>query len=264
MEPNYSKIFNKKTMQTVSAFCELNKIDDIDKFIKKCFTDGFNIEKYGLLGETLNEGEKDLKTDEIGEKDLRDSRKTCGIEEKRAGIEVIQEKQAEKEAIQIVEVIKEVEKIVEVEVIKYVDKEIIKEVPVEKVVTKIEYISDKTSEDELFGKIKQLNENIFHLNQELDKERQIFSTKTTEMENIFQNEMSKKDEELDKLRQKLDITVDDDKLKMLSETLLKLRKELSLKDKKIEELESINKQLESIKVSQGAVYLKGSNITQKL
>jgi hypothetical protein len=37
-----------------------------------------------------------------------------------------------------------------------------------------------------------------------------------------------------------------------------------LKDKKIEELEGINKQLESIKVSQGAVYLKGSNITQKL
>ena len=55
-----------------------------------------------------------------------------------------------------------------------------------------------------------------------------------------------------------------DKLKMLSETLLKLRKDLSLKDKRIEELESINKQLESIKVSQGAVYLKGSNITQRL
>ena len=64
--------------------------------------------------------------------------------------------------------------------------------------------------------------------------------------------------------EKLDIPVDDDKLKMLSETLLKLRKDLSLKDKRIEELESINKQLESIKVSQGAVYLKGSNITQRL
>jgi hypothetical protein len=232
--------------------------------MKKCFTDGFNIEKYGLLGETLNEGEKDLKTDEIGEKDLRDSRKTCGIEEKRAGIEVIQEKQAEKEAIQIVEVIKEVEKIVEVEVIKYVDKEIIKEVPVEKVVTKIEYISDKTSEDELFGKIKQLNENIFHLNQELDKERQIFSTKTTEMENIFQNEMSKKDEELDQLRRNLDIKLDENKLKMMGETLQKLKKELSLKDKKIEELESINKQLENVKVNQNATYLNGSNITRRL
>jgi len=236
MEPNYSKIFNKKTIQSVLSFCELNKIDDTDKFFKKCFQSGFNIEKYGFLGNSLNDEEKHLKTDGIGEKHTE--------------IEVIVEKRVEVP----VEVIREVEKIVEV----------IKEVPVEKVVTKIEYISDKTGEDELFGKIQQLNENIFHLNQELGNERQIFSTKTTEMENIFQNEMSKKDEELDKLRQKLDIPVDDEKLKMMGETLQKLRKELSLKDKKIEELEGINKQLESIKVSQGAVYLKGSNITQKL
>ena len=251
-------------MQSVSAFCSSNNIEDIDDFIYRCFKQGFDISKYGLLGKTLNDGEKDLKTDEIGEKNLRDSRKTCGIEEKRAGIEVIREKQEEKEVIQTVEVIKEVEKIVEVEVIKYVDKEIIKEVPIEKVVTKIEYISDKTGEDELFGKIKQLNENIFHLNQELGNERKIFSTKTTEMENIFQNEMSKKDEELDQLRRNLDIKLDENKLKMMGETLQKLRKELSLKDKKIEELESINKQLENVKVNQNATYLNGSNITRRL
>jgi hypothetical protein len=255
MEPNYSKIFNKKTMQTVSAFCELNKIDDIDKFIKKCFTDGFNIEKYGLLGETLNEGEKDLKTDVVEEKQLIK--------------EVIVEKRVEVP----IEVIKEVEKIVEV--VREVPIEIIKEVPVEKVVTKIEYISDKSSENEL-------TEKIFHLNEELEKERQKFSTKTEEMENFFQNEMSKKDEELDELRHNLDELLDkppveiikevevikevenNEKLKMMGETLQKLRKELSLKDKKIEELEEINKQLESMKVSQGAVYLKGSNLTRRL
>jgi hypothetical protein len=233
MEPNYSKIFNKKTMQAVSAFCELNKIDDIDKFIKKCFTDGFNIEKYGLLGETLNEGENDLKID--------------GEQEKWVEKEVIIEKRVEVP----VEVIKEVEKIVEVPVEKIVEK--IVEVPVEKIVTKIEYISDKTTEDELGGIIANLK-----------------------------NEMSKKDEELDELRHNLDELLNKppveiikevevikeventEKLKMMGETLQKLRKELSLKDKKIEELETINKQLESIKVSQGAVYLKGSNITQKL
>jgi hypothetical protein len=233
MVPNYSKIFNKKTMQAVSAFCELNKIDDIDKFIKKCFTDGFNIEKYGLLGETLNEGENDLKID--------------GEQEKWVEKEVIIEKRVEVP----VEVIKEVEKIVEVPVEKIVEK--IVEVPVEKIVTKIEYISDKTTEDELGGIIANLK-----------------------------NEMSKKDEELDELRHNLDELLNKppveiikevevikeventEKLKMMGETLQKLRKELSLKDKKIEELETINKQLESIKVSQGAVYLKGSNITQKL
>jgi hypothetical protein len=225
MEPNYSKIFNKKTIQSVLSFCELNKIDDTDKFFKKCFQSGFNIEKYGFLGNSLNDEEKHLKTDGIGEKHTE--------------IEVIVEKRVEVP----VEVIREVEKIVEV----------IKEVPVEKIVTKIEYISDKTTENELGGIITKLEE-----------------------------EMSKKDEELNKVRQSLDEHLskppieiikevevikevdNNEKLKMMGETLQKLRKELSLKDKKIEELEGINKQLESIKVSQGAVYLKGSNITQKL
>jgi predicted RNase H-like nuclease (RuvC/YqgF family) len=224
MELNYSEIFNKQIIKSLSDYCAINNIEDIDVFIKKCFKTGFNIEKYGFLGKTLNEDEKDLKTDNEGEKDLRDSRKTCGIQEKRAGIEVIREKRAEVP----VEVIREVEKIV----------------------TKIEYISDKTGEDELFGKIEQLEENIFHLNDELDKERQIFSTKTEEMENIFHYEMSKKESELDELRRNLDIPVDDNKLKMLQQTIQNLTSEVRELKKKNEELEKqlldIPKQLGNI------------------
>lgn len=37
------------------------------------------------------------------------------------------------------------------------------------------------------------------------KDNEKFSTKTSKTENIFQKEMSKKDEELDKLRHSLDI-----------------------------------------------------------
>jgi hypothetical protein len=242
MEQKKSKIFNSKNTKSIEEYCKLNNIDDVDEFVHQCFKIGYDVKKYGFLGKTLNEGEKDL----------RDSRKTCGIEEKRE----------EKEVIQTVEVIKEVEKIVEVEVIKYVDREIIKEVPVEKVVTKIEYICDKDSENELGKRITDLEENIFHLNEELESERKIFSIKTQEMEIFFQNEMDKPPIEV--IIEKIVEVENTDKLKMLSETLLKLRKDLSLKDKRIEELESINKQLESIKVSQGAVYLKGSNITQRL
>lgn len=88
----------------------------------------------------------------------------------------------------------EVEKIVEV----------IKEVPVEKIVTKIEYISDKDSENKLSEKIKQLDQNIFHLNGELISERKIFSTKTEEMENIFQKELEKKDKEIEELKKSLE------------------------------------------------------------
>ena len=81
-------------MQTLSAYCSANSIDDIDDFIYKCFKQGFDIKKYGLLGKTLNEGEKHLKTG--------------GIEEKQVEIEVIREIRVEVP----VEVIKEVEKII--------------------------------------------------------------------------------------------------------------------------------------------------------
>ena len=51
---------------------------------------------------------------------------------------------------------------------------------------------------------------------------------------------------------------------MMGETLQKLRKELSLKDKKIEELEGINKQQENVKNNQTAIYLNGSNLNRTL
>jgi predicted RNase H-like nuclease (RuvC/YqgF family) len=200
MELNYSKIFNEKIMQTVSAFCSENEIKDVDGFILKCFKQGFDIKKYGLLGETLNEGEKDLKTDVV--------------EEKHVIKEVIVEKRVEVP----VEIIKEVEKIVEV--------------PVEKIVTKIEYISDKTNENGLLEKITKLEE-----------------------------EMSKKDKELDEVRQNLDIKLDNTNEKMLQETLQKLRKELTEKNEKIKELTKINQDLQNTRENKlSAIFLRGSNL----
>jgi predicted RNase H-like nuclease (RuvC/YqgF family) len=197
MEPNHSEMFNKTILKSVSEYCKLNSIEDVDGFIKKCFDTGFNIQKYGLLGKTLNEGEKHLKTGIVGEKQVE--------------IEVIREIRAEVP----VEVIKEVEKIV----------------------TKIEYISDKSGESELFVKIKQLTENIFHLNEQIESERKIFSTKIEEMENNFHYEISNKDKELDELRRNLDIPVDDNKLKMLQQTVQNLTSEVRELKKKNEELE---------------------------
>jgi hypothetical protein len=165
MEPNYSKIFNKEILNSVDSFCKLNNIDDVDSFIKKVFQEGFNIKKYGLLGKTLNEGEKDLKTGVI--------------EEKLVEIEVIREIRVEipveviKEVEKIVEVIREVEKIVEVVKEVTVEKEVIKEVPVDRVVEKIIYTTDDIQINELGGKIA-----------ELEEERQIFSTKTANLEEV--------------------------------------------------------------------------------
>jgi hypothetical protein len=227
MEQKNSKIFNEKNMQSVSAYCSANNIEDVNDFIYKCFRQGFDIEKYGFLGKTLNEGEKDLKTG--------------GIEEKQVEIEVIREIRVEVP----VEVIKEVEKIVEVpvEVIKEVPvekvvlQEVIKEVPVEIVVEKIIQTSDDTQINELLSKIEQLNGEISIKCVEIDNIRQEFSTKTEEMENIFQNKMSKKDKELDELRHNLDIPVTNDKVNMLQTTVQNLTSEVRELKKKNEELE---------------------------
>jgi hypothetical protein len=184
-------------LKSVQEYCKLNNIEDVDKFITKCYTEGFNIKKYGLLGD--------------------DSGKIGGIEEKQVEIEVIKEIRVEvpveviKEVVKYVEV--PVEIIKEVEVIQYVDREVIKEVPVEIIKEKIVNV------------IQEVVPNIEKIGDEPEP---------------------------------------NDKVKLLQETLQKLRKELSLKNERIEELEKINKQLESIRVEQGAVYLKGSNIRETM
>jgi len=174
MEQKNSKIFNKDMMQTVSAFCESKGITDVDNFIYLCFKQGFDIRKYGLLGKTLNDGEKDLKTG--------------SIEEKQVIKEIIVEKRVEIP----VEVIKEVEKIVEV--IKEVEK--IVEVPVEKVVTKIEYISDKSGENELLLKIQQLENEMSKQN--VGDDRAALFQQTIQKLNEEIRELKIKNKELEK------------------------------------------------------------------
>jgi predicted RNase H-like nuclease (RuvC/YqgF family) len=206
-------------MQAVSALCESENIKDIDQFMYLCFKQGFDIKKYGLLGETLNEGEKHLKTGGIGEKQVE--------------IEVIREIRVEVP----VEVIKEVEKII--------------------------YTSDDTQVNELLLKIDQLNGEISAKTLEIDRIREEFSIKTEEMENIFQNKMSKKDEELDELRHNLDILVTNNKTNMLQETLQNLRGELQQKNEQIKELEKINRELINGNQNQGYL-MRGSNLNRRI
>jgi hypothetical protein len=213
--------------------------------------------------------------------------KTGGEQEKRVEIEVIREKRVEipveviKEVVKIEYVEVPVEKIVEVikEVIveKEVIKEIIKEVPVEKIVT----IYDNSSENELLLKIQQLEQEFSTKTTEIGIIRQEFSTITTENENIFHYKMSKKDEELDELRRTLDehlakppveVVVEKEttdnlsksKLDALQNTLAKVRQETLEKDKKIKELEQTIQEIQKFQENKQAVYLKGSNLDDKL
>jgi len=246
---------NSSNIKDITSYCKLNNIDDVDSFVNKCFKRGYDIEVYGFLG------------------------KTGGIEEKRVEIEVIKEIRVEipveviKEVEKIIEVPVEVEKIIEktievpvdriVEVIKEIPvekvviKEVIKEIPVETVVTKTEYVSDNTQVNELLLKIQQLESRppeIIETIKEVPVDRIVIQEKIVEVP-VDKIVIQEKIVEVDK---------PNDKSKLLEVTLQNLRKELSLKNETIKDLENKNKQLESVNVDRGAVYMKGSNITQNI
>ena len=85
----------------------------------------------------------------------------------------------------------------------------------------------------------------------------------------METETAKKNEELDELRQtldelrqKLDIKEDNNKIKLLQETLQNLRGELQKKNEQIKELEKINRDLLNGNQNQGYL-LRGSNLNKK-
>jgi len=256
----------------LKSYCKLNELDETE-IVKKSYLKGFKIEKYGLLGNTGGVQEKQVVKEVIVEKRVEIPVEVIKEVVKIEYVEVPVDRVVEK----IVEITKEVpvdrvvEKIVEVikevPVEKVVIKEVIKEIPIETVVTKTEYVSDDSQINELLLKIQQMesDKQLFSTKtQELEEQVQIFSTKTDEMENIFQNKMSKKDEELDELRRNLDIPVTNNKINMLQDTLQNLRNDLSLKNDKINELEKINQELQKTANLQNAIYMKGSNLNSRI
>jgi hypothetical protein len=189
----------------IQSYCKTNNIEDVEKFVKECFRQGFDVKKYGLLGD-----ENPSKPVEVQEK----------------------------------EVIREIRVEVPVEVIK----EVVKEVPVEKIVTKTEYLTDDTKVNELIKKIEELESKepeVIEKIVEVIKEVPVEVTKEVIVEKIIEKN-------------------NDDKMKMLQETLQSLRKELNLKNEKIKQLEQSLKDLESLATSKGAVFLKNSNLNENL
>jgi len=262
----------------LTRYCELNKFIP-EEIAKKSYLEGFMIEKYGLLGNTGGVQEKQVEIEVIREKRVEIPVEVIKEVVKVEYVEVPIEKivTVEKPVEKLVEVIKEVpvEVIKEVQVEKIV--EVIKEVPVEKIVT----IYDNSSENELLLKIQQLEQEFSTKTTEIGIIKQEFSTITTENENIFHYKMSKKDEELDELRRTLDehlakppveVVVEKEttdnssksKLDALQNTLAKVRQETLEKDKKIKELEQTIQEIQKFQDNKQAVYLKGSNLDDKL
>jgi hypothetical protein len=206
MEKKNLLTLNKQNQKDLTDYCKLNNIEDVDKFFQKCFKRGYDIERYGLIGNT-SEPEKIIE-----------------YVEKEVPIEVV--KYIEKETIREVpiEVIKEVEK----EVINTVYVE--KEVPIEKIVEVIKEIPIYISGD------TQIIEKIIEIPIEVIKEVEVVK-------------------EIDKPNEKMG---------MLQETLMKLRREMGDKDKTITELNNKIEQLEKLVSNTGAIYMKGSNLSQNL
>jgi len=210
----------KKQISNVRSYCDLNNIEDIDGFILQCFIDGYNIKKYGLIG--------DITDSKIIEKEVEKIIEV--VKEVEVPVEVIKEVRVEVPIEKIVEVIKEVPgPTKEVEVIKYVDRK----VPTEKIVTNIVNNCDKIVEE--------------------------YDTKINELKGSFKKEREEFLEKL-KLSEEKTILNSSNNQKKLQETLSKLRKDLSEKNDKINKLNKIIKESENNTKPVGAVYLKGSNL----
>jgi len=274
-QKNWSTInLSPKQVRDVEQYCKLNNIDDISTFFQKCFIQGYEIEKFGLLG-----GQEKLIEKEI-------------IVEKRVEIpvEVIIEKpiieyvEIEKEIIKevpheiIVEKIREVtkeipiEKVVEktVEVIKEIPvdrvviQEIIKEVPIEKIVTKTEYVTDDSKVAELVAELERVRNS-----PPTTVEREVIKEVPVPYEVVKEVEVIKEvtvEVPLEVIKEVIveKTTTDTSKQKALEETIQKLRGELQLKNKEIQDLNNTIKEIQTSGGGLRGVLLDGSNLNRTI
>ena len=237
------------------SYCNLNDLR-ISEVIKKSYLEGFNIERYGLLN-------------------------TGGIREKQVEKEVIVEKRVEIP----VEVIKEVVKIEYVEVEKPI--EVIKEVTVDRIVEKVVEVIKEVSVEKIVYVTDQeeMNSKIFQKEQEFEEQRQIFSTKTQELENNFHNEkkelllkiqqLETKGPEVKEIIREVEVIKEiviekegdsslKPKLEALQSTVQKLKQDNIEKDKKIREYEQTIQDIQKFQEEKKAMFLRGSNLDDKL
>jgi hypothetical protein len=249
------------------SYCNMNDLR-ISEVIKKSYLEGFNIERYGLLnvgGTREKQVEKEVIVEKRVEIPIEIIKEVVKIEyvEVEKPIEVIKEVQVDR----IVEIIKEVpvDRIVEKVV------EVIKEVPLEKIV----YVTDQ----------EEMNSKIFQKEQEFEEQRQIFSTKTQELENNFHNEkkellskiqeLETKEPEVKEIIREVEVIKEiviekegdsslKPKLEALQSTVQKLKQDNIEKDKKIREYEQTIQDIQKFQEEKKAMFLRGSNLDDKL
>ncbi len=207
------------------SYCNLNDLL-VSEIVKKSFTTGFNIERYGLLNVNQEVKEKEIIKEVIKyvEVPVVEEKEVIRIEYVDVPVDkvVIKEVVVEK----IVEVIKEVPSPpTEIKVIEYIDREVIKEVIKEVFVSNIDNIYDKP-EPEI---------------------REVVVEKIVEV--IVEKEVG---------------GVDKSKMDALQVTIQKIRSENIEKDKLIKEYEKTIEDIQKFQSDKRAVYLSGSNLNKTI
>jgi hypothetical protein len=266
-------VLSKTELQDLESYCKLNNLE-VDLVIKNSYLQGFRIEKYGLLGassevkekivEVIKEKLVEVPVEVIVEKQV--------IEYVEVEKEIIKEIPREVIVEKIVEVVKEipVEKVVEktVEVVKEIPvdrvvvQEVIKEVPVEKVVTRTEYITDESKVAELVQELERLrNLPPTIVDREVIKEIEVPVEVVREVEVIKEVTV---EVPVEVVREVLVEKQNSEDTQRLQDTLAKIRQQNIDKDVKIKALEEEIATLKGLQQQQKAVYLKGSNLDDKL
>lgn len=256
------------------SFCNLNDLL-ISEVVKKSFTTGFNIERYGLLDSNL-EKPKEVIKEVIVEKKVEVPVETIKevVKVEYVEIEKPVEKIVEKEVVK--EVIKEVpvEKIVEKEVVKEVIKEVpvekvvvqevIKEVPVEKVVEKVVKVSDDTQINELLAKINQLENQppkVVEVIKEVPVDKVVLQEKIVEVIKEVEVPIEVVKEVIIEREVGGDLQP---KLEALQNTVQKLKLDNIQKDNKIKEYEKTIEDIQKFQQDKKAMFLRGSNLDDNL
>ena len=109
-------------------------------------------------------------------------------------------------------------------------------------------------------------EKIVEIIKEVPVEQKIFSTNEVIVEKIVEVpiEVEKIVEKIVQVEVIKEVEKPNEKMGMLQETLMKLRREIGDKDKTITELNNKIEQLEKLVSNTGVVYMKGSNLNHNL
>jgi hypothetical protein len=238
------------------SYCNLNDLR-ISEVIKKSYLEGFRIERYGLLNVGGTQEKQEVK-EVFVEKRVEIPVEVIKEVVKVEYVDVPVEKIVTKEVI--VEKIVEITKEVPVE--KIVIQEVIKEVPVEKVVEKIIKVSDDNQINELLLKIQQLENTppkVVEVIKEVPVDKVVIQEKIVEVVKEVPVEVVKEiiiEKEGDNnLKPKLDA---------LQLTVQKLKQDNIEKDRIIKEYEKTIEDIQKFQGETKAMYLKGSNLDDKL